>query len=81
MLNLVSKTTAAWSSLHDKIIVPHCDEEYQQLVELLDSMIDAVGEDESHPLASLMEILGVLIERYEHEHEPELVETAPRSHL
>jgi len=26
---------------------------------------DEVGEDETHPLASMMEILGVLIENYE----------------
>jgi len=39
---------------------------------LLDSLIDEVGENESHPLASLMEILGVLIEKYEDEHVPEL---------
>ena len=43
------------------------------MVALLDSMIDEVGEDESHPLASLMEIVGVLIEKYEDEHVPELV--------
>lgn len=44
----------------------------QHMVALLDSMIDEVGEDESHPLASLMEIVGVLIEKYEDEHVPEL---------
>jgi len=31
-----------------------------------------VGDDEVHPLASLIEIVGVLIEKYEHEHVPEL---------
>lgn len=30
------------------------------------------GEDETHPLASLMEIIGVLIEKYEDEHVPEI---------
>lgn len=30
--------------------------EYQRAVALLDSLIDEVGEDESHPLASLMEL-------------------------
>lgn len=35
-------------------------------------MIGEVGEDESHPLASLMEIVGVLIEKYEDEHVPNL---------
>ena len=39
---------------------------------LLDQLIDEVGEDESHPLASLMEILGVLIEHFENAHVPEL---------
>ena len=73
MQNLdVSQTAAAWSSLAGKIYVPHSEEEYRQLVALLDSMIDEVGEDESHPLASLMEIVGVLVEKYEDEHVPEL---------
>ncbi len=41
---------------------------------MLDSLIDQVGEDETHPLASLMEVIGVLIENYETEHVPELKE-------
>jgi HTH-type transcriptional regulator/antitoxin HigA len=39
--------------------------EYQKLVNLLDNLIDEVGEDESHPLASMMEIIGLLIKSYE----------------
>ncbi len=54
------------------IYVPHTQEEYERLVSFLDNLIDEVGEDESHPLASLMEIVGVLIERYEEDHVPEL---------
>lgn len=74
MQNLeVSKTAAAWSSMAGKIYVPHSEGEYLQLVALLDSLVDEVGEDESHPLASLMEIVGVLIEKYEDEHVAELV--------
>ncbi|VEP14350.1 hypothetical protein H1P_260001 [Hyella patelloides LEGE 07179] len=34
--------------------------------------IDEVGEDESHPLASLMEVIGVLIENYEDRYVPDL---------
>jgi HTH-type transcriptional regulator / antitoxin HigA len=68
----VQKTEAAWTSLAGKIYVPHSEAEYQQLVALLDSLIDEVGENESHPLASLIEIVGVLIEKYEDEHVPEL---------
>lgn len=73
MQNLdVNKTANAWSSLAGTIFVPHTEEEYRQLVKLLDGLIDEVGENESHPLASLMEIVGVLIEKYEDERVPEL---------
>ena len=73
MQNLdVNKTADAWASLAGTIFVPHTEEEYRQLVSLLDDLIDEIGEDESHPLASLMEIIGVLIEKYEDEHVPEL---------
>jgi HTH-type transcriptional regulator/antitoxin HigA len=39
---------------------------------VLDNLIDEVGEDENPPLVSLMEVVGVLIEKYEDEHVPEL---------
>ena len=69
----ISKAATAWPPLAETIFVPHTEEEYRQLVAVLDQLIDEVGEDESHPLASLMEILGVLIEQYENANVPELV--------
>lgn len=71
----VNKTVNAWSSLADTVFVPHSEEEYGRLVSLLDTLIDEVGEDESHPLASLLEIVGVLVEKFETEHVPELDQT------
>jgi HTH-type transcriptional regulator/antitoxin HigA len=68
----IRKTTAAWVPLAGTIFVPHTEEEYYRIVALLDELIDEVGENESHPLASMMEILGVLIEHYENAHVPEL---------
>lgn len=44
----------------------------ERLVDVLDELIDIVGEDENHPMASLMDVVGVLIEKYEDEHVPEL---------
>lgn len=44
--------------------------EYQRQVAVLDRLIDAIGEDEQHPLAGLMENLGLLIHSYETEHYP-----------
>lgn len=38
--------------------VSYTEEDYIHLVYTLDSLIDEVGEDESHPLASLMEIVA-----------------------
>ena len=74
-LNL-EQTSNAWSSIAENVFVPHTEQEYEHLVDILDSLIDQVGEDENHPLASLMEVIGVLIENYETEHIPELQEMA-----
>jgi HTH-type transcriptional regulator/antitoxin HigA len=61
-----------WPTLAPLLFVPHTEHEYERLVQMLDTLIDIVGEDETHSLASLMEIVGVLIEKYEDEHVPEL---------
>jgi HTH-type transcriptional regulator / antitoxin HigA len=57
------------------LTVPHGKTEYDRLVGVLDQLIDQIGEDETHLLASLMEVIGVLIEKYEDEHVPELNES------
>ena len=46
--------------------------EYNQAVAFLDELTDVVKEDEDHPLVSLMELVGTLVEKYEDEHVPEL---------
>jgi len=61
-----------WPTLAPLLFVPHTEREYERLVQMLDTLIDVVGEDEDHPLASLMEIIGVLIEKYEDEQVPDL---------
>jgi HTH-type transcriptional regulator/antitoxin HigA len=61
-----------WPDMRDILSVPHNEKEYKRLVSLLDNVIDEVGNDESHSLASLMETLGSLIEMYEAERIPEI---------
>lgn len=39
---------------------------------MLDRLIDQVGEDETHPLALMMDAVGALIENYEYKYVPEL---------
>ena len=54
-----------WPTIKDVFSVPHTEPEYNNLVTLLDNLIDEVGENEKHPLSSLMETIGNLIESYE----------------
>ncbi|MEB3231686.1 MAG: hypothetical protein VKJ64_11805 [Leptolyngbyaceae bacterium] len=72
-LNL-DQTISAWSILGETVFVPRTEEECDRLVNLLDTLIDHVGEDENHPLASMMDVIGVLIEKYEDEYVPALDE-------
>jgi HTH-type transcriptional regulator / antitoxin HigA len=70
----LDEVTKVWPSLSRAVRVPRNESEYRQIVELLDHLTDEVGQNENHPLASLMEVLAVLIEKYEDEHVPELAE-------
>ena len=68
----IEKALDAWPQVEAALCVPHNERECRQAVEVLDRLVDEVGEDELHPLASMMEVLGVLIEKYEHENVAEL---------
>ncbi|MDQ3011544.1 MAG: hypothetical protein M3X11_12665 [Acidobacteriota bacterium] len=56
----------------DTLFVPRTEADYNDLVAILDELTDEIGEGEAHPLASLMEIIGVAIEHYENANVPEL---------
>ena len=70
----IEQASPHWIEVSKILYLPHNEKEYQEAVRLMDSLIDTIGEDENHPLASLMEIFGVLIEKYEDEHVPEITE-------
>jgi HTH-type transcriptional regulator / antitoxin HigA len=44
--------------------------DYSRAVELLDVILDEIGEDEKHPMAEIADVLSVFIEKYEAEHVP-----------
>jgi HTH-type transcriptional regulator/antitoxin HigA len=71
----IEQITPVWNDFSKFVHVLHNEHDYQQVVELLDSLIDVVGENEQHPLASLMELVGVLIEQYEDAHVPEITDS------
>ena len=67
----VEHLATVWPEIKNIFSVPHSEEEYNNLVSILDEIVDQVGEKESHPLASLMESLGILVENYEKQNVPE----------
>ena len=71
MNSQLEKIAKIWPGIENIFSVPHNQKEYKRLVQILDGLIDEVGENESHPLASLMETLGSLIESYEDQNIPE----------
>jgi HTH-type transcriptional regulator/antitoxin HigA len=68
----LEKIAKIWPGIQNIFSVPHNQKEYTRLVDILDGLIDEVGENESHPLVSLMETLGSLIEAYEVQNIPEI---------
>jgi len=50
--------------------------DYYRLRDLLEALIQKVGDDENHPQAAFLERVGELIEEYEASHVPEIVEAA-----
>ena len=71
----IEQASLHWTEVSKILYLPHSEKEYLEAVRILDNLIDTIGEDENHPLASLMEVLGVLIEKYEDEHVPEITDT------
>jgi HTH-type transcriptional regulator / antitoxin HigA len=70
MNQLLEDAKNYWPFVAKVLSVPQSKTEYQRTVTLLDELIDTVGDNEEHPLASLMDTLGTLVEAYEKEHYP-----------
>ncbi len=66
MMNIqLDNISKIWPSVKSIFSVPHSEKEYQALVEILDSLIDEIGNNDAHQLAPVMETVGKLIENYE----------------
>jgi HTH-type transcriptional regulator/antitoxin HigA len=67
---LIKQAAEHWQFVSPLLHKPTNESEYDALVDSLDELLALVGEDEAHPLASLMTHVGDLIEAYDHEHRP-----------
>jgi HTH-type transcriptional regulator / antitoxin HigA len=46
----------------------HDEEDYSRMVALMNSLLDAAGDDEDHPLSGLLDLVGEIVSTYEQEH-------------
>ena len=60
------------STHKDDDFSPLTEDDYDSLVVLLGELTDVVRDNENHLFAPLMEFILVLIEKYDHAHNPEL---------
>ena len=63
----VPELQKSWSTLEPLLAIQN-EENYLQSVKQLNYLIDVIGTDDQHPLYSLLDTLGVLIEAYEEKH-------------
>ena len=72
-MNIQLKEIAkVWPDIKPIFSVPHNKKDYNKLVNLLDDLVDEVGNNEKHLLTSLMETIGSLIETYESQYVNEI---------
>jgi HTH-type transcriptional regulator/antitoxin HigA len=64
----VDEAIAHWGHVAPLLTAPKSEADYEQLVQVLDEVLDAGGADEGHPLASLADSLGDLVEKWESQH-------------
>ncbi len=53
---------------------PRNSEDYSFLEKILDRLLDEIRDDETHPLAIAMQIIGDNLEQYDDEHHPDIGE-------
>jgi HTH-type transcriptional regulator/antitoxin HigA len=67
---LIKQVAEHWQFVSPLLRKPKTEDDYDRLAQALDELLDLVGEDESHPLMSLVDIIGEWIEAWDHEHRP-----------
>lgn len=70
-MNALIRTVAEhWEFVSPLLRKPKTEEDYDALVRAVDELLEMTGDEESHPLMSLVEIIGDWIEEWDHTHHP-----------
>ena len=66
---MTTKTVKRFS-LSELLRRPEDEDDYDALVSAIDELLEITGDDESHPLMSLVDIMGDWIEEWDRTHHP-----------
>ncbi|NWA28896.1 transcriptional regulator [Pseudomonas gingeri] len=67
---VVKQACEHWPFVEPLLRKPKNEADYDALVGALDALLETIGEDESNPLMSLVNIISDYIEEYDHLHHP-----------
>nr|WP_300314889.1 transcriptional regulator [Halomonas sp.] len=67
---ILDQAAAHWAHIAPLLAEPRDEEDYDAKVAALDELLEMVGDDEDHPLASLALRLGDVIEAYDEANRP-----------
>ena len=69
MIGITPEIQQQWAVIAPYLTITN-EQEYDLAVERLNLLLDEIGDNESHPLYSLLDTLGIIIEAYDDEHYP-----------
>lgn len=67
MMGITPDIQQQWTNIAPYLTITN-EQEYDKAVERLNFLLDEIGDDESHPLYSLLDTLGIIIEAYDNQH-------------
>lgn len=69
MIDITPEIQEKWIAIAPYLTINN-EQEYDLAVERLHLLLDEIGDNESHPLYSLLDTLGIIIEAYDERHYP-----------
>jgi HTH-type transcriptional regulator/antitoxin HigA len=69
MTLVTNELQANWSNISPLLVIRN-EHELDNAISHLNELLDEIGDDEQHPLYSLLDTIGTLIQSYEEEHYP-----------
>ncbi len=70
--NYLEETIQHWKHISPIIHDPQNDDEYEKLARMLDQLLDIVGDNESHELMGLVDVISHMITMYDENHDEQL---------